>query len=90
MYVAFDVIRVEPTERPSANDEAAIVGAQNLAMDVEYDSTSAAVSGKDDVGRGVARTMFGTSVFRGVFTKVGQHCSSCLFSSCTDDVYYLH
>lgn len=70
---------MEPTEKFVAPDEDAQSDSNangEESMAVEYDCLSGKVRGEDDVGRGVARIMFGKSVFRGSVTKV----NLCMFS----------
>lgn len=73
-HTAFTVIKVEPTVNPNGGDDVGNADNNNRndeeSMDVEYVSTSAKVSGENDVGRGVARVMFGKSIFRGTIMKV--------------------
>jgi hypothetical protein len=83
------VVRVEPNEKFVPTDtESEDNTSVEESMDVEYDCLSAEVSGKEDVGRGVARVMFGKSVFRGTIQKVifdafiHYHHSPCLNFQC--------
>lgn len=65
------MVRVEPTEKfVPVDTESDGDASTEESMDVEYDCLSAEVNGKEDVGRGVARVMFGKSVFRGTIQKV--------------------
>lgn len=75
---AFNVIRVQPTTRGAEGQRANDNMSHGESMDVEYNCLSAKVSGKEDVGRGVARIMFGKCKFRGSVQKVTLSDSSCI------------
>ena len=69
--IAFNVIRVEPTEvQNRRNADTNVDNTNPDDMDVEYYCTSGEVTGENDVGRGVARVMLGKSTFRGAIQKV--------------------
>ena len=69
--IAFNVIRVEPTEvQNRRNADTNVDNTNPDDMDVEYYCTSGEVTGENDVGRGVARVMLGKSTFRGEIQKV--------------------